>query len=161
MIERTNYMDKIIQQSWQSVMHLYLRTHNINTAWEEVISGRLALDFKNDVSEADVILQATDYDASAAARMVLAAAAGELISVKFDVEYQFKQYLERVDLSEDNMPHEQLRQLKTTFYAAFGVFMTLLMNDIQRLSQEEAERVVQFMLHQVGDFFTRSAGQLN
>lgn len=160
MIERTAYMDKIIQQSWKSVMHLYLRIHNIDKAWEEVISGRLAFDFKNDVSEADVILQAADYDGNAAARMVMEAA-GESISKKFDVEYQFQQYLERVDLPEDKMHPEQAKQLKTTFYAAFGVFMTLLMNDIQRLSQEEAERAVQFMLHQVGDFFTRKAEQLN
>lgn len=42
-----------------------------------------------------------------------------------------------------------------------GKTVTLLMNDIQRLSQEEAERAVQFMLHQVGDFFTKRTGQLN
>lgn len=79
----------------------------------------------------------------------------------FDLEYQYKQYLERVGLFEDAMSPVQRIEMKRTFMGACGVILMILKTDLGPLPEDEAVKTLQSMYDQVSDFFLKETNQKN
>lgn len=45
----------------------------------------------------------------------------------FDIEVQWKLYLERVDLKESDLPYNQYREMRRTFFGAYGQMLAALL----------------------------------
>lgn len=81
---------------------------------------------------------------------------------QFNLEYQYQLYLERVSLKEENMHHEQRKQLKQAFMGACGQLLILFRDDLGGIEDEEkAIATMQDMLNQVGDYWLKVGERSN
>lgn len=80
---------------------------------------------------------------------------------KFELEYQYKLFLKRMGLSEENMPPVQKKVMKQIFMGTCGQLILLLRDDIGALEEEEAIKVMKSMLEQVGNFFLKETNKQN
>lgn len=80
---------------------------------------------------------------------------------KFNLEYQYQLYLQRVKLDESRMSDMQRRETKLAFMGACGQLLLLLRDDVGALEEEEALDLMTDMLSQVGDFFIKESNQQN
>lgn len=80
---------------------------------------------------------------------------------KFNIENQYKLYLQRMKLDENKMPEVQRIETKRVFYGAFGQLLMLLQNDISALPDEQAFKVLDNMINQVGHFFLNETYKQN
>ena len=76
---------------------------------------------------------------------------------RFSIEEQYKAYLKRIALKEENMHPFQKVQLKQTFFGAWGQLLVLLHEDLSDLNEEDAIRGLASMTEQVADFFDGEA----
>jgi len=83
------------------------------------------------------------------------------IMSKFNIENQYKLYLQRMKLDESKMPTVQRVETKRVFYGAFGQLLMLLQNDISALSDDEAFKTLDNMITQVGQFFMNETHKQN
>lgn len=73
---------------------------------------------------------------------------------KFNIESRYLFYLNKVKLKESEMNPIQKIQLRQTFYAAFGVALELLQNDISQIeNDDEAIQVLENLKNQVSNYF--------
>ena len=72
---------------------------------------------------------------------------------KFDLEYQYQLYLQKMALSEATMHPEQKIQLRNTFYGAIGQLLLLMRDEISLLEEDEAVDVMGKLLNQVVNHF--------
>ena len=75
------------------------------------------------------------------------------IAKNFSIEEQYKFYLEKIGLKEEEMGKEQKTQLRETFYAAFGQALIILRDGIGELDDDKAVETMQDLLNQVTKFF--------
>ena len=80
---------------------------------------------------------------------------------KFDLNYQYSLYLERVGLKEANMNPIQRAETKRAFIGACGQMLILLRDDLAALPEDEGVEEMQGMLNQVGDFFLAETNKQN
>jgi len=80
---------------------------------------------------------------------------------KFNIENQYKLYLQKMKLDESRMPEVQRIETKRVFYGAFGQLLMLLQNDITELSDNEAFKTLDSMITQVGQFFINETHKQN
>lgn len=73
---------------------------------------------------------------------------------KFDIEFQYNLYLDKVGLSEENMHPVQAQETKRAFMAAAGQILVLLRDDISELSDDEGVEVLEKLMTQVANFWT-------
>ena len=72
---------------------------------------------------------------------------------KFNLEYQYQLYLERVGQVESEMHPEQKRQVKMAFFGAMGQFLVLLEHEVADLEEEEAVEKLENMKTQVANYY--------
>lgn len=72
---------------------------------------------------------------------------------KFTIEEQYKLYLKRMNLDEGKMHPVQKKQLKQTFYGAFGQLLILMRDETAALTEEEGMQVLNAQMMEVIDFF--------
>lgn len=72
---------------------------------------------------------------------------------EFNLEYQYQLYLQNMSLSESKMHPEQKKQLRQTFFAASGQMLLLLRDEISKLDEEVAIKILSDLLQQVTHFF--------
>lgn len=73
---------------------------------------------------------------------------------KFNIEARYLFYLNKVNLKESEMHPTQKKQLRQTFYGAFGIALELLQNDVARIENEdEAILALEDMKNQVSKYF--------
>lgn len=77
-----------------------------------------------------------------------------VINKIYDLNHQYKLYLERVDLHEEKMHEVQKQQIKQTFMAACGQMLILLEADISALTEEDAIKALESMKDQVSKYFS-------
>lgn len=157
---RSPYMQQIMTETYDQVAIIAIKNGTITGAWEQAVAGRLEFDFKHGVSEAEVILQSTDMDAIRAATMVVCSKVPAMPEV-FDIEFQYQEYLKRVNLNEADMHTQQRKQLRETFFGAVGAVLILLRVETQKLSEDDAVKSFQYMIDQVGEFFLKTNDQQN
>lgn len=73
--------------------------------------------------------------------------------VRFDLEFQWRLYLSRVNLKEDQLPEDQQREMKRVFYGGFGQMLMVFANDITRLPEGQISEAFDYMVEQVNDFW--------
>lgn len=73
---------------------------------------------------------------------------------KFDIEFQYNLYLDKVGLKEENMHPLQALETKRAFMAAAGQILVLLRDDISELSDDEGIDVLEKLMTQVANFWT-------
>jgi hypothetical protein len=79
----------------------------------------------------------------------------------FDLEKQYKLYLKRVALKEDEMMPLQRKQLRQVFMGACGQMLLLLRDELSLLEEDEAIITMQNMLNQVSDYFLKETNKIN
>jgi Uncharacterized protein conserved in bacteria len=72
---------------------------------------------------------------------------------EFNVEYQYQMYLGLIGLDENKMHPEQRKQLREAFYAAFGMALVLLRDDVGALPEDTAIKVLDHLLTQTFDYW--------
>lgn len=72
---------------------------------------------------------------------------------EFNIENEYQNYLERVQLNESEMHEQQKIQLRRTFYAASGQMLVLLKTKIAELDEDKAIEVLEDLSTQVLVFF--------
>lgn len=76
---------------------------------------------------------------------------------KFNLESRYLFYLNKVKLKESEMHPIQKKQLKQTFFAACGVMLELLQNDIAEIEDgTKAIECLENMKNQVKNYFNDS-----
>jgi hypothetical protein len=81
---------------------------------------------------------------------------------KFELEHQYQLYLQRVGLKESAMHPVQKRQIKQAFIGGIGQMLILLRDDVGAIEDEdEAVKVMESLLNQVGDYFLNINNQQN
>lgn len=80
---------------------------------------------------------------------------------EFDLEHQYQLYLERVALSEATMHPEQRKQLRQTFMGACGQMLIMLRDDVGKLEEDEAIKVMENMINQVSNYFLKAINKQN
>lgn len=80
---------------------------------------------------------------------------------KFNLEHQYKLYLERSDLKESQMAPNQMIEMRRIFMGTCGQMLILLRDDLSELEEDKAIEQLENMLNQVGEFFRKESGQLN
>lgn len=77
------------------------------------------------------------------------------------LEEQYQLFLQRMGLNELEMHPQQKRQLKQTFYGAFGQCLVIMRDEITRLPEDQAIIECQDMFDQVGNFFLKETQKHN
>lgn len=80
---------------------------------------------------------------------------------QFNIHYQWKKYLERAGVREEDMPPIQQSEMKKAFYGACGQMLILLRDELGDLAQKiggvkgeiAAAAVLQQMLDQIQSFW--------
>lgn len=82
-----------------------------------------------------------------------------MIANEFDIEYQFRSYLEKVGLSIHTMPTYQKTEMCRAFYGAWGMLLVVLRDNLTEMEENEALDALQVMQEQVEHFWTNQAKQ--
>lgn len=80
---------------------------------------------------------------------------------QFQLEHQWNLYLERVGLKGKSLPVNQYREMKQTFFGACGQILLLLRDDVAALDDDEAMKVMESFINQVGEFFIAVSNRQN
>lgn len=80
---------------------------------------------------------------------------------KFNLNYQYSLYLERVGLKEANMNPIQRIETKRAFIGACGQMLILLRDDLAALPEDVGVKEMQGMLNQVVYFFLAETNKQN
>lgn len=80
---------------------------------------------------------------------------------QFDLEHQYKTYLERVGLSEDRMHSQQKVETKRAFMGACGQMLYLLRDDLTKMPEHEGIETLQSMIEQVTQFWITEQNRNN
>lgn len=75
----------------------------------------------------------------------------------FNLEWQFKKYLERANVKEEDLPPIQLKEMKQAFMGACGQMLVLFKNDITDIPDEDdAVETMEDLFKQVMDYFEQA-----
>ena len=80
---------------------------------------------------------------------------------KFTIAEQYKLYLQRMNLPEDKMHPVQKRQLKQTFYGAWGQSMIHMRDEIAAESEDDGIAVIEAQMKEVAEFFIKETNRQN
>ncbi len=80
---------------------------------------------------------------------------------EFNLEHQYQLYLKRVALTEAEMHPEQKKQLRQAFMGACGQIILLLRDEVGKLEEDEAVKVMENMIEQVGNYFLKITNKQN
>lgn len=79
----------------------------------------------------------------------------------FDLEHQYRLYLDRVGLKEANMHPVQKIETRRAFMGACGQMLILLRDDLGSLEESKATETMQDMINQVQVHFMKETNKLN
>lgn len=80
---------------------------------------------------------------------------------KFDLKYQWKQYLNAAGLDEAKMPADQIRECKRAFVGAWGQLLLLQRDELSKFDENNAVIILQQMLTDVINFWNKEASRQN
>ncbi len=80
---------------------------------------------------------------------------------KFDLDYQYNLYLEKVGLKEVNMRPVQAQETKRAFMASAGQLLVLLRDDVTELSEDEGIAILDKLMNQVSNFWIKESKNPN
>jgi hypothetical protein len=77
--------------------------------------------------------------------------------LKFNLEHQYQQYLDRVNITEAQMGQVQRVETRRAFMAGCSQMLVLLRDDLTELDEDEAVDSLQDMIDQSADFWKKEA----
>lgn len=83
------------------------------------------------------------------------------MATNFTIDEQYKLYLKRVALNEAQMHPEQRRQIKQTFFGAWGQALVHMRDEISELDEDAGIVVLEKQMQEVLDFFTAETNRHN
>jgi len=75
------------------------------------------------------------------------------------IEHHFNDYLKRVGLDPRRILPHQLHEMRRTFYAAFGIALLHLRDDVGTLSDNDAVTAMEIHMQDVAKYFTNEVGR--
>jgi len=82
---------------------------------------------------------------------------------QFKIEHQWKLYLERAQVKDEDLPEDQRREMRRAFFGAVGQMLILMRDDMTDLADkkgdEKAVDMLQDMLNQVSNFWLNEQGR--
>ena len=82
--------------------------------------------------------------------------------MKIDIEERYQKYLKQIKLTEAGMHPEQKKQLRQTFFAAWGIAIISMRDEVGAIENEdEAIECMQDQLNQVGNHFLNLTNSFN
>lgn len=72
---------------------------------------------------------------------------------KFNVETQYQSYLKKVNLKESDMGPTQRREMRRTFFGAWGQCLVMLTQDTAELDDDQAIEAIDDQIDQVNNFW--------
>lgn len=81
--------------------------------------------------------------------------------MKIDIEERYQKYLKQIKLTESGMHPEQRKQLRQTFFAAWGVAIIAMRDEVSVLNEDLAVECMQDQLNQVGNHFLNLTNNFN
>jgi hypothetical protein len=79
----------------------------------------------------------------------------------FDIENQWKLYLQRIGLKEEKMPKVQAEEMKRVFFGATGQMLMIICHDLTNLSDQEGASVIESMVKQVERYWLKEGTKQN
>lgn len=79
----------------------------------------------------------------------------------FNLNYQYKLYIERCGLKEYQLSFVQNQEMKRAFFGACGQILLILRDDVSEFDEDKAIEIMQNMLNQVSDFFIKEQNKQN
>lgn len=73
----------------------------------------------------------------------------------FDLEHQYQLFMERLNMEEPKMHPIQKIQLRQAFMGGCGQIMILMRDEVSELEEMDGIEVLDNMLEQVGEFWTK------
>jgi hypothetical protein len=80
---------------------------------------------------------------------------------QFDLNEQWRLYLQRVGLTEEQMSEVQRTETKRAFYGAAGQLLILLRDDVGRFPEPQAVQILEDMMAQVMNFWMSQTSKQN
>lgn len=71
----------------------------------------------------------------------------------FNLEHQYQLFLQRMDLTESQMPADQRREIKRTFMAALGQMLMICVHDLDSFKNPLVTEAIPYMSDQIKEFF--------
>lgn len=76
-------------------------------------------------------------------------------NVKFDLGFQWKLYLSRVGLKEEQLPESQKLEMKRAFYGGCGQILMTFTNDIVDMSDDDGVKALDHLINQTSEFWEK------
>lgn len=73
---------------------------------------------------------------------------------EWTIEYHFDEYLKRVGLDRRRLAPRQAIEMRRTFYAAFGIALLHLRDDVGSLEDNDAITALELHMQDVAKYFT-------
>lgn len=80
---------------------------------------------------------------------------------KFNLEHQYKLYLKRSGLKEEDMPVSQRVETKRAFMGGCSQMVMLFTDDIAELEETEALKIFSDIINQCANFWMKESGMSN
>jgi len=80
---------------------------------------------------------------------------------RFDLNNEWLSYLHRVGFNENDLPEDQLREMKRAFMGACGQMLVMFRQDISTLSLSEGNGVIHNLFMQVNNFWQQESRNQN
>ena len=80
---------------------------------------------------------------------------------KFNIEYQYTLYLEKMNLKEEQMHPVQKQETKMAFISGMGHMLKLMFDDVADMQLEQGVTALDDMFNQVNDFFKKESQKSN
>lgn len=81
--------------------------------------------------------------------------------IEADIEWQWRQYLKRVELDERTMSPQQRTELRRAFYGAVGQMLAFITFQLPKLTDEQGLIVLEGMFSQVATFWDKEVNRHN
>lgn len=71
----------------------------------------------------------------------------------FNIEHQFKMYLQRIGFANVKLNPIQLQEMKRAFFGAFGLCLLLFRDYVSEFPEERGIEILEGMLNECGEYF--------
>ncbi len=78
-----------------------------------------------------------------------------------DLEHQYVLFLERMNLDESKMHPIQKKQIKQTFFGAWGQSLIFMRDEIAKFDEDTAVEIMEANLEFIANYFLKEVGRQN
>lgn len=79
----------------------------------------------------------------------------------FNIENQFKLYLDRAGVTKEQLNPIQYQEMRRAFYGSWGQCLLCLRDDVTKLSEKEGTKTLDKMLNEIENFWLSEQNKQN